>query len=165
MGVQLVPVFKKTLFIFLLIAAGALGFTGWLLSAEPQEAVRLDRAEAPEKPARVTVYVTGAVKRPGVVELSANDRIGQAIEACGGALPTADMEGVNLAKQLTDGMQIRVPENVKSGGAQPGMAKSETAEGKKSPRRHPLRRALKRRKARCVMRPRPERRLSRRMAG
>lgn len=130
MGVQLVPVFKKTLFIFLLIAAGALGFTGWLLSAEPQETVRLDRAEAPEKPARVTVYVTGAVKRPGVVELSANDRIGQAIEACGGALPTADMEGVNLAKQLTDGMQIRVPENVKSGGAQPGMAKSETAEGK-----------------------------------
>ena len=118
------PVFKKSLFMLLLIAGIALGFTGYFISAEPQETVRLDEGRAPEKAAAVTVYVTGAVKSPGIVELSADARIGKAIEACGGALPTADLERVNLAKPVSDGMQIRVPESIKSGGAEPGMSKS-----------------------------------------
>ncbi|MCR5559817.1 MAG: ComEA family DNA-binding protein [Schwartzia sp.] len=118
------PVFKKSLFMVLIIAGIALGFTGYFISAGPQETVRLDEGRTPEKAAKVTVYVTGAVKSPGVVELSADARIGKAIEACGGALPTADLENVNLAKPIADGMQIRVPESVKSGGAEPFMSKS-----------------------------------------
>lgn len=118
------PVFKKSLFMVLIIAGIALGFTGYFISADTRETVRLDEGRAIEKAVNVTVYVTGAVKSPGIVELSADARIGKAIEACGGALPTADLENVNLAKPVSDGMHIRVPESVKSGGAEPGMSKS-----------------------------------------
>ena len=118
------PVFKKSLCLILLMAGIALGFTGYFLSAEPQEAVRLDEGTVHQPVAKITVYVTGAVKRPGLIELSTGDRVAQAVEGCGGALPTADLEGVNLAKPLTDGMQIRIPESTKSGGAEPGMSKA-----------------------------------------
>lgn len=118
------PVFKRSLLIVLVLAGLALGFTGYFLAAEPEEAVRLDEAAAPEKTAIITVYVTGAVKQPGLIELPASSRIAQAVAACGGALPTADLENVNLAKPLKDGMQVRVPERVQAGGSEPSMSKS-----------------------------------------
>ncbi len=56
-----------------------------------------------------TIYVTGAVNRPGIVEVPADSQVVDAVNACGGALPTADMDSVNMAQKLKDGIQLRVP--------------------------------------------------------
>lgn len=57
----------------------------------------------------VIVHVSGAVQRPGVVRLLAGARAIDAIEAAGGAVPGAALDGVNLAAEVVDGSQIRVP--------------------------------------------------------
>jgi competence protein ComEA len=55
------------------------------------------------------VDVTGAVRRPGVFEFQAGDRVIDAVERAGGALEKADLTLLNLAAPLTDGQQILVP--------------------------------------------------------
>ena len=54
------------------------------------------------------VYVTGAVKSPGVYKLSEDARIFQAIEAAGGFTSRADDTSLNLAEPLADGVHIHV---------------------------------------------------------
>jgi len=58
----------------------------------------------------ITVHVAGAVAAPGVVEVAADSRVGDALAAAGGVLPEADLIRVNLAAPLADGQQILVPE-------------------------------------------------------
>jgi competence protein ComEA len=63
-------------------------------------------------PAAIVVDVTGAVTRPGLVELPGGARIGEAIAAAGGYAPDADLDAaaaINLASVLADGEQVRVP--------------------------------------------------------
>lgn len=57
----------------------------------------------------VTVYVSGAVVNTAVYELSPGSLIEDAIEAAGGFITTSDIDAINLAQPLTDGMQIYVP--------------------------------------------------------
>jgi competence protein ComEA len=57
----------------------------------------------------VVVHVVGQVVAPGVVTLPAGSRVTDALDAAGGALPEADLSGLNLAAVLTDGVQVRVP--------------------------------------------------------
>jgi competence protein ComEA len=63
---------------------------------------------APDPPGPVTVHVSGAVHRPGLVELPPGSRVGHAIEAAGGLGPGADLATVNLARPLSDGEQVHV---------------------------------------------------------
>ena len=66
------------------------------------------------------VYVTGAVRKPGVYQLPDGKRIIDAIEKAGGVTPKADAVTVNLAALLIDGEQILVPEAFSPGaGAAP----------------------------------------------
>ncbi|MDO4241243.1 MAG: ComEA family DNA-binding protein [Microbacteriaceae bacterium] len=53
--------------------------------------------------------MVGAVKTPGVVELPAESRVAEAIEAAGGASEKAQLAAINLARQLQDGEQLLVP--------------------------------------------------------
>lgn len=62
-----------------------------------------------EKKEVVFVDVKGAVKRPGVYQLTLSDRTLQAIEKAGGFLKDADVNRVNLAAKVTDGTVIYVP--------------------------------------------------------
>ena len=55
------------------------------------------------------VDVTGAVRKPGVFDFVAGDRVIDAVERAGGALENADLTLLNLAAPLTDGQQILVP--------------------------------------------------------
>jgi competence protein ComEA len=55
------------------------------------------------------VDVAGAVRRPGVFEFQAGDRVIDAVDRAGGALERADLTLLNLAAPLTDGQQILVP--------------------------------------------------------
>lgn len=54
------------------------------------------------------VYVTGAVKNPGVYKVPQNSRIFVAIESAGGFTSKADDTSINMAGNLADGMHIHV---------------------------------------------------------
>ncbi len=58
---------------------------------------------------RVIVHVSGEVERPGVVSLPATARVLDAVEAAGGPTIDAELDRLNLAAPLVDGVQIRVP--------------------------------------------------------
>lgn len=59
--------------------------------------------------ATVRVHVAGAVNNPGVYTLPAQGRTVDAIAAASGAAADADLDRVNLAGALSDGVQIYVP--------------------------------------------------------
>lgn len=58
----------------------------------------------------VIVHVAGAVNRPGVYTLPGGSRVADAVTAAGGARPKAVLTGLNLARPLTDGEQVLVPD-------------------------------------------------------
>ena len=60
------------------------------------------------------VYVSGAVREPGLYELPAGARAKDALEAAGGLREDAKGERVNLAKKLKDGSHVYVPSNKNS---------------------------------------------------
>lgn len=64
------------------------------------------------------IYVTGAVKTPGVVSLRGEVRVQDALEAAGGFSETADKIAVNLAAPVHDGEHLHFPAQgeVPSGG-------------------------------------------------
>jgi competence protein ComEA len=60
--------------------------------------------------AKIFVQVAGAVRRPGVYEMSSGARVFQAVMEAGGFTDKADQDGVALAAQLTDGCRVYVPQ-------------------------------------------------------
>jgi competence protein ComEA len=64
---------------------------------------------APESPAGIWVHVAGAVRVPGLYELAAGARVGDALARAGGPLDDAALDAVNLARLLQDGEQVYVP--------------------------------------------------------
>ncbi|HEU0024493.1 MAG TPA: ComEA family DNA-binding protein [Thermoleophilaceae bacterium] len=73
--------------------------------------IRVDRAPtgARGQGTEALVHVAGAVRRPGLVRLSPGARVAVAIRRAGGALPKADLNGLNLAARVEDGQQVVVP--------------------------------------------------------
>lgn len=67
-----------------------------------------------ETPERVTgfvvVYITGAVKSPGIVNLPVNTRVYDAVEKAGGFSENADKEALNLSRAVSDGEHIHIGE-------------------------------------------------------
>lgn len=77
---------------------------------EPQmPAPPLSYADREIKQTKIKVYVSGAVRQPGLYDLTVGSRAWQAVEAAGGLREDANMEKVNLAKKLKDGNQVNVP--------------------------------------------------------
>ena len=62
-----------------------------------------------EKTGRIWIHVCGQVVSPGVYELAPGSRVYEAIEAVGGFLEEAAGDALNMAMELTDGQQLRVP--------------------------------------------------------
>ena len=81
----------------------------------------LRAAARPSAPARaapgVVVDVEGAVRRPGLVRLSAGSRVADAVARAGGMTRFADRSGVNLAAPVSDGQQVLVPRRGVAAGA------------------------------------------------
>ncbi|MFV0260727.1 MAG: helix-hairpin-helix domain-containing protein [Acidimicrobiales bacterium] len=75
----------------------------------PPSALSVPSSEPPAEPEVLTVHMAGAVHRPGVVLLQPGSRVVDAIDAAGGATPEADLDLLNLAAPVADGIQIRVP--------------------------------------------------------
>ncbi|MBQ0146626.1 MAG: helix-hairpin-helix domain-containing protein [Lachnospiraceae bacterium] len=63
----------------------------------------------PESIRGIIVYVCGAVNNPGVYELNTGDRIIDAVETAGGFAGEADIDYLNLAETVGDGLKIYVP--------------------------------------------------------
>lgn len=74
-------------------------------------------ATAVDKFQAVVVYVSGAVRRPGIVRLRDGDRVSDAIDAAGGARGSADLNAINLAARVADGQQVTVPARAGEGAA------------------------------------------------
>ena len=55
------------------------------------------------------IYITGQVKNNGVYEIEENSRISDCIEKAGGLTENADIENINLAFIVEDGMKIYIP--------------------------------------------------------
>ena len=58
---------------------------------------------------KIVIYITGAVKNQGVYELEENSRIADAIKISGGLTEDANINDINLAYILEDGMKIYIP--------------------------------------------------------
>lgn len=83
-----------------------------LISSVPQEIKIQNHVEEPTKTEsneKVIVDVKGAVKYPGVYELTVNDRVIDAINQAGGYTKNADSSTINHAQKLQDEMVIYVP--------------------------------------------------------
>lgn len=59
--------------------------------------------------AKIWVQVVGAVRRPGVYQISADSRVFDAVAEAGGFTDDADQEAIALAARLSDGCTIEVP--------------------------------------------------------
>lgn len=57
----------------------------------------------------IIVHVSGAVNQEGIIELSENSRIADAIEKAGGLKDEACIDEINLAYMLEDGIKIHIP--------------------------------------------------------
>jgi len=66
-------------------------------------------AEPPTAPVPIYVDVKGQVKQPGLYTLETGMRVADAISLAGGTLPDADLDQINLAQALTDGVAIIIP--------------------------------------------------------
>ncbi len=58
---------------------------------------------------KIQIHVLGAVQTPGIYQLDEEQRIHDAIEKAGGALPDANLEKINLASKVKDGAQVFIP--------------------------------------------------------
>ncbi len=76
--------------------------------AMPETVITIS-ALPPQQERAVTVYVGGAVARPGLYTLPSGERIEGAIAAAGGLTAEADPDGLNRALRLQDEAQIVVP--------------------------------------------------------
>ena len=59
--------------------------------------------------APITVYVSGAVRIPGLYELPITARVGDALAIAGGLNEAADAIAINQAERLWDGAQVHIP--------------------------------------------------------
>ena len=68
---------------------------------------------------KITIFISGEVKSPGVVELYSEDRLMDGVKKCGGVTDEADMNRINLAMKISDEGHYIIPkigeeiENVK----------------------------------------------------
>lgn len=57
---------------------------------------------------KILIHVSGAVNKQGIVELKKDSRISDAIDKAGGLKEEADIENINLAYKVEDGMKIHI---------------------------------------------------------
>ncbi|CEN88247.1 competence protein ComEA [[Clostridium] sordellii] len=71
---------------------------------------------------KITIFISGEIKSPGVVELYSEDRLMDGVKKCGGVTDEADMNRINLAMKISDEGHYIIPkigeeiENVKDKG-------------------------------------------------
>lgn len=78
-------------------------------SDESMEEQEIKKEEKNITNKEITVYVSGAVNKPGIVTLNEGDRLATAVEKVGGTTKKADLNGINMAIKLKDEMHYIIP--------------------------------------------------------
>lgn len=93
-------------------------------SADSNEIFKENTDTVNNQAKKISVYVNGEVKSPGVYQLSSESRVQDAVKASGGFTENADKTRLNLAKKLKDEDYIYVDSKLQAG--------TQTSSGKKS---------------------------------
>jgi competence protein ComEA len=104
-----------------MIVAGAVVWLGRRPDARPL--VITTPIPSPTREVSYKVYVSGAVAAPGVYEVRDGQRVEDALQMAGGALPGAELAHLNLAAKVRDEQQIHVPRQGEQPPAAPTAAK------------------------------------------
>ncbi len=89
--------------------SGLLATAAILLMSSPPRGHPIELKPIPTLPP-IQVHVAGAVEEPGVYQLPREAIVEEAIAAAGGPSEQAALDLLNLAKPLSDGQQIHVPD-------------------------------------------------------
>lgn len=93
-----------------IVVLGGLWFGGGpAATAAPEAPVEVAHNQGTPSPNDVTVYVSGAVVRPGLVVVASGARVADVVSAAGGALRSADLARLNLAAAVRDAEHVHVP--------------------------------------------------------
>ncbi|MGN6711907.1 helix-hairpin-helix domain-containing protein [Anaerocolumna jejuensis] len=71
--------------------------------------IKEDKVTAAKKEEKYFVHICGAVKKPGVYEVSQETRIFEVVSIAGGFTKEADEDYINQAVSIEDGQQIYIP--------------------------------------------------------
>ncbi|MGI8520364.1 MAG: helix-hairpin-helix domain-containing protein [Actinomycetota bacterium] len=86
-------------------------------------------AIAPSPEPVLLVHVAGAVHRPGLYEMPAGARVADAVKAARGPTERSDLDALNLAEPLQDGLKIDVPRRGEAVAAAPAPQPGASAAG------------------------------------
>ena len=106
---------KNIIIATIIIATAIIGYYVYGRDTNDNEVIKnedilVENEETKEKNnSQIKVHIIGAVKKEGIVILEENSRIADAIEIAGGLKENADMNKINLAYILEDGMKIKIP--------------------------------------------------------
>ena len=114
--------------VFVVAAAAAVAGVLYLLVSASTPSDGIEIVLPTPAPSDIQVYVTGAVREPGVYTVGANARLAVAVEAAGGATDEADLDAVNLAARLVDEAHWHIP--TRGEAAAPAQQAGKAATGK-----------------------------------
>ena len=60
---------------------------------------------------KIIVHISGAVAKEGIIEVEEDSRISDIIDKAGGLLENSNLDEINLAYKVEDGMKIHIPTN------------------------------------------------------
>ena len=109
--------------VFVLVAGAVVA--GLLFGDSPEAPPAVSIVASADAPT-LTVHITGAVQRPGLVNVPAGSRVADVVAAAGGLTTDATLTGLNIAAPARDGSQIIVPTATASA-TDPGFVSMSTA--------------------------------------
>jgi competence protein ComEA len=132
---------RRDAWVLVAVMAGAvvLGLVLWARGAPttvapparstPQQRNAVAAAIAPSPEPVLLVHVAGAVHRPGLYEMPAGARVADAVQAARGPTKRSDLDALNLAEPLQDGLKIDVPRRGEAVAAAPAPQPGASAAG------------------------------------
>lgn len=100
---------KNKIYIACLLIVLISGISIYIQKKDRENSININKQAISSKTGKIAVYITGAVKNPGVYYLEENSRMNVLLDICGGVLTNADINKLNLAQKLIDSDKITVP--------------------------------------------------------
>ncbi len=99
--------YKKYFFTILIVTLSIISII--IQEHDRNQSININSEEITPSDNQIVVYITGAVKNPGVYYLKVGSRLNNLIDLCGGITDDADIAKINLAKKLVDSDKIDIP--------------------------------------------------------